>query len=881
MKSNLTKLYNITVANKLKPMNNNLAKLFRIVNNQSSSTGFTLIELLIAASLTTVVTCLAGSGMVAMTENNKKAQAETERRVELNRALDFISDEARQAKFVAKNASATLGIVAPTFSDTGRTPVLTLQIPGVAERVIYYIAPKPANNSPWLGPNIIYRWGPNLNEDGKYTNATTPGSWTYEPLADLIIDTALTTNPCPDIVPGTNTALDWTLTTTVASAKGFYACVDPDGRIAQTHLRGRLRDAYGGDRTSFDVTTKAFARSFELAAAEGADALAAAETAANALAAAIEAARIAAAAAQTAVDNLGTLQGTANDAAADLITATTAATDAAAEAIRLAGIAATTPTADNYNAAAQAYTDLAIAERAAATAATAAATAATAATALQIAVAQTAADNATKQQAVVTAAATAQTTAASAGQGSTEQAATTYATTALTTATNAVSSYTTTATAAATTATAAATAVTQNADIIRDAPGVVTTNGSDATAADTRADELTALAQELIDAQRFTTSNGTVTFTQNSSVNIQVLGGDITCGADGAVIPTTTTPNVTSGGVTTSTTLTSTTRSLDVPAGSTLTLTGAAPRTGVCSFFGGSSYNSATNSAATNVQQVLALRNGDTPPIFSPFGNQRATIESFLTNYINPATGRVTINANQVIYLFELGAAYNAITRSPAYDMQDLVVLATVGATTLSVATAPTITGTINSSTNVATLSWSGVTDAAAYELYKCIVAKAGSCTPTTLVGEVSSGVTQDISGIGSTNKVLFAVKAKNSLGTSALSNMLSFETTVPVAPFITPNVSGNTGNKRVTLSWSAVPNATAYELYQSAVVNKTATNCTPATLVNNNVSSGVETPSVNSAANDKKICFAVRAKNSAGTSDRSNIRSFNRQGEQ
>ena len=145
-------------------------KLIKCLSNKKSSDGFTLVELLIAAAMTTFVVSAAGFGLVTITENNKKSQAETERRVELNRALDFISDEVRMAKKIANDASTDISN-APGFNSSGKTPILSLQIPSVSQRVIYYIA---SSSSPWLGPQVIYRWGPNFNTNGQYSNPSNP-----------------------------------------------------------------------------------------------------------------------------------------------------------------------------------------------------------------------------------------------------------------------------------------------------------------------------------------------------------------------------------------------------------------------------------------------------------------------------------------------------------------------------------------------------------------------------------------------------------------------------------------------------------------------------------------------------------------------------------
>jgi hypothetical protein len=61
-------------------------------------------------------------------------------------------------------------------------------------------------------------------------------------------------------------------------------------------------------------------------------------------------------------------------------------------------------------------------------------------------------------------------------------------------------------------------------------------------------------------------------------------------------------------------------------------------------------------------------------PNFPPFGGQ-GTIDSYLAKFLDPVTRKVKLAENQVIFLYELGTTD---TSSTAYDMQDLVVLATI-----------------------------------------------------------------------------------------------------------------------------------------------------------------------------------------------------------
>lgn len=108
----------------------NYFKGLKILN---SSAGFTLIELLVAMSIVSVVLTIAGYGLVAIMTKNQTADTETTNRVNINRALDFISDEVKMA-----NSAIDSSGTAPTWSWTGSnglgsgvnaTAQLYLQIP--------------------------------------------------------------------------------------------------------------------------------------------------------------------------------------------------------------------------------------------------------------------------------------------------------------------------------------------------------------------------------------------------------------------------------------------------------------------------------------------------------------------------------------------------------------------------------------------------------------------------------------------------------------------------------------------------------------------------------------------------------------------------------
>lgn len=84
---------------------------------------------------------------------------------------------------------------------------------------------------------------------------------------------------------------------------------------------------------------------------------------------------------------------------------------------------------------------------------------------------------------------------------------------------------------------------------------------------------------------------------------------------------------------------------------------------------GSSSWYSARNTLTDN-PTVIALRDGDKVPDYTPVGSQ-GTISSFLTQYIDK-NNRVTIGPRDVIYLFE---CYATKPYSGGFDMQDVVLL--------------------------------------------------------------------------------------------------------------------------------------------------------------------------------------------------------------
>ena len=213
--------------------NREFYKLFKKSRSQPDS-GFTLYELLVGLVMGTIVVGALGFGLAQMLRTTQDGAADGKTRSETTRAFGFIADEVKAAQAMEITANTTTAdlqtaddpttpedeSIAPSFVPPGGgTPILALQVPGVTQRVIYSVAPSPGGSA-WNGPSVIYRWGPNLNATGGYTDPTNTANWQNEALIDGVDNTAQPAN-CDLNEDGTAEPITY---------QGFYACVvDNDG----------------------------------------------------------------------------------------------------------------------------------------------------------------------------------------------------------------------------------------------------------------------------------------------------------------------------------------------------------------------------------------------------------------------------------------------------------------------------------------------------------------------------------------------------------------------------------------------------------------------------------------------------------------------------
>ncbi len=205
-----------------------------------SNSGFTLTELLVAVSLTGVLAMLAGFGLVAMMQAQKKASSEIAQRTNLNRALDFIADDIRMAKTVSTSVSSgELPATLSCGSSSTITGILKLTMPNDS-KVVYYL-----NN---------------------ISNATNCASWMLKPAAVYRCTVAANASQCSDagtvLVDAIMTNSNSPSCSSSTDTSGFYASIS-NTRSVDVCIRGQMITAYGTSPTTpYTVRSQVSARAF-------------------------------------------------------------------------------------------------------------------------------------------------------------------------------------------------------------------------------------------------------------------------------------------------------------------------------------------------------------------------------------------------------------------------------------------------------------------------------------------------------------------------------------------------------------------------------------------------------------------------------------------
>lgn len=204
--------------------------------------GFTLIELLVATVIMSIVVTLAGTAFVSILQQNRKAEFETQRRTNLNRALDYIANEIRMAN---------------TISAGSDSEVMSLTIPTI--KINYPVGLV----NPTTNDALSYEFDDSTTVTYSISDST--GVWTdnlSDPpsksitrndnfIVDAIKAPVREGNPptCPngtvyEAASGTciPNCTDGSTLSPATDRNGFYACIYDSGNKADLYLYGKLSD---------------------------------------------------------------------------------------------------------------------------------------------------------------------------------------------------------------------------------------------------------------------------------------------------------------------------------------------------------------------------------------------------------------------------------------------------------------------------------------------------------------------------------------------------------------------------------------------------------------------------------------------------------------
>lgn len=209
----------------------------RIESEATMDGGFTLIEVLISLAITGIVISLAGSGLYALMTANQRNQIETTDRLELEQTLAFMTDEIKMSQQIMINIPLSLtpeDRFRPASGIRDMQPILILKPAsnsGLKNPIIYYLA-DPPNDSVWLGPKAIYRWGPTLLQNGNYSDgdnhdvSPNSGNINVEYYNEVVVDRIADRLPTQANIPCES---NYTyVPPNLVDRLGFYACIALD-----------------------------------------------------------------------------------------------------------------------------------------------------------------------------------------------------------------------------------------------------------------------------------------------------------------------------------------------------------------------------------------------------------------------------------------------------------------------------------------------------------------------------------------------------------------------------------------------------------------------------------------------------------------------------
>ncbi|NCS08204.1 MAG: hypothetical protein GPJ07_17340 [Microcystis aeruginosa G13-07] len=240
---------------------NHLGRLQKKSAHRRLQGGFTITEVLLAGLMMLIAVSVAGIGLIDLLRSNYRANADSEIRNNLNRTLEFVSDEVRRARIIANSQAAIITTKVPDWEKIpGAQAVLAFQIPNpdnpgeiLPNQIVYYTRnpekPEPEKGL-WYsltGPRVLWRFGPNLDANGNYTTPDKINTWIRSPVTDMLAEAAV--NPsCPEDF---NKISD--------PPQGFFACVHKKGNLVILNANAQVKMTTN-DEVEYSVNTIVFTR---------------------------------------------------------------------------------------------------------------------------------------------------------------------------------------------------------------------------------------------------------------------------------------------------------------------------------------------------------------------------------------------------------------------------------------------------------------------------------------------------------------------------------------------------------------------------------------------------------------------------------------------
>ena len=232
---------------------NHLGRLQKKSSHRRLQAGFTITEVLLAGLMMLIAVLVAGNGLINLLRSNYRANADSEIRNNLNRTLEFVSDEVRRARIIAQTEAAIVTTQVPAARAAGSRAVLAFQIPNpdnpgeiLPNQIVYYTT-GPENSL--TGPRVLWRFGPNLDANGNYSTPDQINTWIRSPVTDMLAAAAVDPNCPPDF--------NLIAVSPTSSVDGFFACVGAGGNQVILNANAQVKMTTN-EEVRYSVSTRVF-----------------------------------------------------------------------------------------------------------------------------------------------------------------------------------------------------------------------------------------------------------------------------------------------------------------------------------------------------------------------------------------------------------------------------------------------------------------------------------------------------------------------------------------------------------------------------------------------------------------------------------------------